>query len=94
MKLSYFIQPVHPLNRNYREILNEDIDSVILADRLGYEEAFIGEHFTDLAEPITSSLMFLARLAPVTNQIKLGSGSNEFTSLSSGYDCWACCNDG
>ena len=74
MKLSYFIQPVHPINRNYREILNEDIDSVILADRLGYEEAFIGEHFTDLAEPITSSLMFLARLAPVTNKIKLGSG--------------------
>ena len=27
MKLSYFIQPVHPINRNYREILNEDIDS-------------------------------------------------------------------
>tara|TARA_S200000501_G_scaffold96771_1_gene90035 strand:- start:9312 stop:10445 length:1134 start_codon:yes stop_codon:yes gene_type:complete len=74
MKLSYFIQPVHPINRNYREILNEDIDSVILADRLGYEEAFIGEHFTDIAEPITSSLMFLARLAPVTNKIKLGSG--------------------
>ena len=74
MNLSYFIQPVHPLNRNYQEILDEDIESVILADELGYCEAFFGEHFTDLAEPITSSLMFIARLAPVTKTIKLGSG--------------------
>ena len=74
MNLSYFIQPVHPLNRNYQDILNEDIESVILADKLGFQEAFFGEHFTDLAEPITSSLMFIARLAPVTTNIKLGSG--------------------
>ena len=74
LELSYFIQPVHPLNRSYREILEEDIESVILADKLGFKEAFIGEHFTDLAEPITSSLMFIARLAPVTENIKLGSG--------------------
>lgn len=74
MELSYFIQPVHPPKRRYQEILREDIDSVILADKLGYKEAFIGEHFTDLAEPITSSLAFIARLAPVTKNIKLGSG--------------------
>ena len=74
MNLSYFIQPVHPLSRNYQDILSEDIESVILADKLGFREAFFGEHFTDLAEPITSSLMFIARLAPVTSTIKLGSG--------------------
>jgi len=72
--LSYFIQPVHPLDRNYQEVLNEDIESIIMADRLGYKEAFVGEHFTDTAEPITSCLMFLARLVPVTKDIKLGSG--------------------
>ena len=64
MDLSYFIQPVHPLNRNYRETLLEDVESVILADKIGFKEAFIGEHFTDLAEPITSCLMFIAHLAP------------------------------
>ena len=74
MDLSYFIQPVHPLTRDYREVLEEDLESVILADTLGFKEAFIGEHFTDLAEPVTSSLMFIARLAPVTKNIKLGSG--------------------
>jgi len=74
MHLSYFIQPVHPLDRNYIDILREDIESVILADKLGYEEALIGEHFTDLAEPITSCLMFISRLISETKRIKLGSG--------------------
>ena len=74
MRLSFFIQPVHPMERNYVDILQEDIESVILADKLGYEEALIGEHFTDLAEPITSCLMFIARLISETQQIKLGSG--------------------
>jgi len=74
MKLSYFIQPVHPHTKNYRQCLEEDMQSIILADRLGYGEAFVGEHFTDLVEPITSTLMFLARLIPETRDIKLGSG--------------------
>lgn len=74
MDLSYFIQPVHPLSRDYRQVLQEDMDSIILADKLGYTEALIGEHFTDLAEPITSSLMFIARLIGETKSIKLGSG--------------------
>ena len=74
MRLSFFIQPVHPLNRSYTEILKEDIDAVVLADKLGYEEALIGEHFTDLAEPITSCLMFISRLISETKRIKLGSG--------------------
>jgi alkanesulfonate monooxygenase SsuD/methylene tetrahydromethanopterin reductase-like flavin-dependent oxidoreductase (luciferase family) len=74
MRLSFFIQPVHPLNRNYIEVLREDMDAIILADRLGYEEALIGEHFTDLAEPITSCLMFISRLISETKTIKLGSG--------------------
>ncbi|MGY9001854.1 MAG: LLM class flavin-dependent oxidoreductase [Rhodospirillales bacterium] len=74
MDLSFFIQPLHPIDRTYGDILREDMDAIILADKLGYKEAFIGEHFTDLAEPITSSLMFIARLISETKTIKLGSG--------------------
>ncbi len=74
MDLSYFIQPVHPLDKPYGRSIEEDRRSVILADELGYKEAFVGEHFTDLAEPITSCLMFLAWLARDTKRIKLGSG--------------------
>jgi len=74
MDLSFFIQPLHPIDHTYSDVLREDMESIILADKLGYKEALVGEHFTDLAEPITSSLMFIARLIAETKNIKLGSG--------------------
>ncbi|MBT7571606.1 MAG: LLM class flavin-dependent oxidoreductase, partial [Rhodospirillaceae bacterium] len=46
MRLAYFTQPVHPLNRGYGDVLQENLDAVILADKLGYQEALFGEHFT------------------------------------------------
>lgn len=75
MKLAYFSMPVHPLERDWVQTLKEDREAVILADSLGYEEAFIGEHLTDKAETITNSLQFLATLIPVTTRIKLGTGT-------------------
>ena len=42
MKLSYFIQPVHPYQKDYRQCLDEDMQSIILADKLGFGEAFSG----------------------------------------------------
>ena len=44
LKLGFFIQPVHPPSRSYADVLREDREAVVLADRLGYREAFIGEH--------------------------------------------------
>ena len=46
-----------------------------LADKLGYTEAFVGEHVTDLAETITSCVTFIASLIHDTKQIKLGTGT-------------------
>lgn len=74
MRLGFFTQPVHPIDRDYRTVIEEDRQAVLLADRLGYEEAFIGEHYTDLAEPITSCLMFIASLARDAPRITFGSG--------------------
>jgi hypothetical protein len=42
LKLGFFIQPVHPPARAYADVLREDREAVVLADRLGYREAFIG----------------------------------------------------
>jgi alkanesulfonate monooxygenase SsuD/methylene tetrahydromethanopterin reductase-like flavin-dependent oxidoreductase (luciferase family) len=72
MRLGFFIMPVHPPARNYAETLKEDREAFILADRLGYSEGYCGEHLTDLAENIPSSLMFCASLAGYTSTIKLG----------------------
>ncbi|HUK10988.1 MAG TPA: LLM class flavin-dependent oxidoreductase [Stellaceae bacterium] len=75
MKLGYFTMPLHPPERDYSETLREDREAILLADRLGYEEAFVGEHVTDRAETITSCLVFIASLIGDAKRIKLGSGT-------------------
>ena len=75
MKLGIFMMPVHPLHRDPAVTLQEDRETVILADQLGYHDAFIGEHLTDKAENITNSLLFLATLVHSTRQIRLGTGT-------------------
>ena len=74
LKLGFFIQPVHPPSRRYADVLREDREAVVLADRLGYREAFIGEHLVDSAETITSSLAFIAHLADACPSITFGTG--------------------
>jgi len=75
MKLGMFMMPLHPPGRPISDTLREDREAVLLADRLGYSEAYVGEHITDAAENITSSMIFLASLAAQTRQIKLGTGT-------------------
>jgi alkanesulfonate monooxygenase SsuD/methylene tetrahydromethanopterin reductase-like flavin-dependent oxidoreductase (luciferase family) len=74
LKLGFFIQPVHPPSRPYADVLREDREAVMLADRLGYREAFIGEHLVDSAETITSSLAFIASMADACPSITFGTG--------------------
>jgi alkanesulfonate monooxygenase SsuD/methylene tetrahydromethanopterin reductase-like flavin-dependent oxidoreductase (luciferase family) len=75
MDLGFFAQPVHPKEKDYAQALREDRDTFVLADELGYTEAYIGEHVADLAEPITDSVVWLASLANITRRIRLGSGT-------------------
>ncbi len=75
MKYSTFMMPLHPPSRIPTETLQEDREAIILADKLGFSEAFVGEHVTDAAETVTSSLIFLATLANETKQIMLGTGT-------------------
>jgi alkanesulfonate monooxygenase SsuD/methylene tetrahydromethanopterin reductase-like flavin-dependent oxidoreductase (luciferase family) len=74
MRLGFFIQPVHPPTRAYGDVLREDREAVTLADRLGYHEAFVGEHLADAAETITSSLAFIASLADRCPSLVFGTG--------------------
>lgn len=75
MKLATFMMPLHPPGKNYPQSLREDREAIILADELGYEEAYVGEHVTDAAETVTHCMTFLASLIPVTKRIKLGTGT-------------------
>lgn len=66
MRLGLFMMPLHPPSRPMREMLAEDTEKSLLADRLGFEELWVGEHFSASSEPIASPLMFMAALAPRT----------------------------
>ena len=79
MRLGYFAMPLHPLGRDWSETLEEDRQAVILADKLGFHDAFIGEHLTDKHENITNSLLFLATLIGDTQQIKLATGTTNLS---------------
>ena len=74
MRLGMFMQPVHNPARNFTQVLQEDRETIILADQLGFEEVFVGEHLTATVEPITAPLVFLATLIEKTRQIKFGTG--------------------
>jgi alkanesulfonate monooxygenase SsuD/methylene tetrahydromethanopterin reductase-like flavin-dependent oxidoreductase (luciferase family) len=79
MRLGYFAMPLHPGHRPWVETLQEDREAILLADQLGFHDAFIGEHLTDRYESITNSMIFQATLASETKQIKLGTGTTNLT---------------
>ncbi len=79
MRLGYFTMPLHPWQRDAVTTLQEDREAIILADKLGFHDAFVGEHLTDRAENVTNSFIFLATLIPATTQIKLGTGTSNLS---------------
>jgi alkanesulfonate monooxygenase SsuD/methylene tetrahydromethanopterin reductase-like flavin-dependent oxidoreductase (luciferase family) len=74
MRLGLFMMPLHPPERPMHETLAEDAEKSILADRLGFDELWVGEHFSASSEPIPSPLMFMAGLAPQTKRLTFATG--------------------
>src|SRR3569832_704911 len=81
MRLGYFSMPVHSIDRSWSETLDEDREAIILADRLGFYDAFMGEHLTDKAEHITNSMIFNASLISDTKTIKLATGTSKLSHM-------------
>src|SRR6476620_12299422 len=81
MRLGYFTMPVHPMGRDWSQTLREDREAIILADKLGYASAFMGEHLTDACENVTNSMLFLATLIHDTKTIKLATGTTNLAQM-------------
>ena len=79
MRLGLFMMPMHPAERDPAQTLQEDRECILLADRLGFHDAFVGEHLTDRCENITSSFIFLATLIAQTKTIRLGTGTSNLS---------------
>ena len=74
MELGYFLAPYHLPDADYTQSLQQDMASVVRLDELGWREAWIGEHFTALWEPIVSPELFIAMALAKTTNIILGTG--------------------
>jgi alkanesulfonate monooxygenase SsuD/methylene tetrahydromethanopterin reductase-like flavin-dependent oxidoreductase (luciferase family) len=74
MRLGLFMMPVHPPSRSFTETLAEDTEKSLFADQLGFEEMWLGEHFSATSEPIPSPLMFMAGLISRTKNLRFGTG--------------------
>jgi alkanesulfonate monooxygenase SsuD/methylene tetrahydromethanopterin reductase-like flavin-dependent oxidoreductase (luciferase family) len=72
MRLGLFMMPVHPPGRLLAETLAEDEEKSLYADRLGFDELWLGEHFSATTEPIPSPLIFMAGLISRTENLTFG----------------------
>jgi len=69
-----FLAPFHQLHENPTLCLERDFELVELLDRLGFNEAWIGEHHSAGFETISSPELFIAAAAERTRHIRLGTG--------------------
>ena len=72
MRLGMFMMPVHPPTRSFTDTLAEDEEKALYADQLGFDELWVGEHFSATTEPIPSPMMFFANLVARTKSITFG----------------------
>src|SRR5580700_3098309 len=74
LRFGAFIAPFHALEENPTLAIERDLELVQLMDRLGYDEAWIGEHHSAGFEIIASPEIFIATAAERTKRIRLGTG--------------------
>jgi limonene 1,2-monooxygenase len=74
LKNGIFLAPFHPVDEDPTLAIQRDMELIEYLDRLGYDEAWIGEHHSAGFEIISSPELFIAAVAERTKRIKLGTG--------------------
>ncbi len=74
LRSGIFLAPFHALDENPTLAIERDLELVQHLDRLGYHEAWIGEHHSGGFEIIASPEVFIATAAERTRHIRLGTG--------------------
>jgi limonene 1,2-monooxygenase len=74
LRTGIFLAPFHALGENPTLALDRDMELIEHLDRLGYHEAWIGEHHSGGFEIIACPEMFIAAAAVRTRHIRLGTG--------------------
>jgi len=72
MKFSIFMMPLHYPNENPSLAFDRDIALIHLADELGFDECFIGEHHSGGWETMPAPEMALAKASAHAHRVRLG----------------------
>jgi alkanesulfonate monooxygenase SsuD/methylene tetrahydromethanopterin reductase-like flavin-dependent oxidoreductase (luciferase family) len=76
MDVGIFLMPCHPPGQPLADSNRWNVETLELADSLGYTEAWLGEHFTVPWEPIPAPDLLLAQALRNTERIRLGPGAH------------------
>ncbi|MBM3730143.1 MAG: LLM class flavin-dependent oxidoreductase [Actinobacteria bacterium] len=76
MRFGIFLPPMHKTGINPTLLLHRDLELLEWLDKLGFDEAWIGEHHSAGSELIASPEVFIAAAAQRTSRIRLGTGVN------------------
>jgi alkanesulfonate monooxygenase SsuD/methylene tetrahydromethanopterin reductase-like flavin-dependent oxidoreductase (luciferase family) len=74
MHFGLFMMPLHPPHRVLADGYERDVAQIVLADRLGFREAWVGEHLTERWENAPAPDLLLAQALVQTKDIRLGTG--------------------
>src|SRR5437764_7884453 len=74
LRFGVFYAPFHALGQDPTLALEYDLERVVALDRLGYDEAWFGEHHSGGYELIGCPEIFIAAAAERTKHINLGTG--------------------
>lgn len=74
MHFGLFMMPLHPPHRALADGYARDVAQIVLADRLGFREAWVGEHLTERWENAPAPDLLLAQALVQTADIRLGTG--------------------
>ncbi len=74
MQFGLFMMPLHPPHRAFADGYERDVDQIVLADQLGFREAWIGEHLTERWENAPAPDLLIAQALKLTKTVRLGTG--------------------
>ncbi len=74
MRFGFFAMPEHFPWENWTLAYDRDIDRMVRAEQLGFDEFWIGEHHSGGYEPVPVPELMIAKASALTARIKLGTG--------------------
>jgi alkanesulfonate monooxygenase SsuD/methylene tetrahydromethanopterin reductase-like flavin-dependent oxidoreductase (luciferase family) len=72
IRYGMFIMPFHPPEKPPAQCYDEDLELIVQAEELGFDEFWIGEHHTMKYENIVMPEIFIGRALGETRRIRLG----------------------